>query len=50
MRTQMLDGNSPSDVTVQDVEELSRAPKRRLVTLHSALDDSRRDGRTTHTV
>ena len=28
MRSQLLDGNSQSDVTVQDVEELSRAPKR----------------------
>ena len=29
MRTQMIDGNSQSDVTAQDLEELSRAPKRR---------------------
>jgi hypothetical protein len=29
MRTQMIDGNSQSDVTGQDLEELSRAPKRR---------------------
>ena len=29
MRTQMIDGNSQSDVTVQDLEELSRAPKRK---------------------
>jgi hypothetical protein len=27
MRTQMMDGNSQSDVTVQDVEALSRNPK-----------------------
>ena len=29
MRTQMIDGNSQSDVTAEDLEELSRAPKRR---------------------
>ena len=29
IRTQMIDGNSQSDVTVQDLEELSRAPMRR---------------------
>ena len=29
MRTQMIDGNSQSDVTAQDLEQLSRAPKRR---------------------
>jgi hypothetical protein len=29
MRTQMIDGNSQSDVTAQDLEELSRAPKRK---------------------
>ncbi len=29
MRTQMIDGNSQSDVTAQDLEELSRAPNRR---------------------
>ena len=29
MRTQMIDGNSQSDETTQDLEELSRAPKRR---------------------
>ena len=28
MRTQMIDGNSQSDVTAQDLEELSRDPKR----------------------
>ena len=28
IRTQMIDGNSQSDVTEQDLEELSRAPKR----------------------
>jgi hypothetical protein len=28
MRTQMIDGNSQSDVTPQDLEELSRPPKR----------------------
>ena len=28
MRSQLLDGNSQSDVTVQDVESLSRDPKR----------------------
>jgi hypothetical protein len=28
MRTQLIDGNSQSDVTVQDLEELSRPPKR----------------------
>ena len=27
MRTQMIDGNSQSDVTAQDLEELSRSPK-----------------------
>ncbi len=29
MRTQMIDGISQSDVTAQDLEELSRAPKRK---------------------
>ncbi len=29
IRTQMIDGNSQSDVTAQDLEELSKAPKRR---------------------
>ena len=29
MRTQMIDGNSQSDVTAQDLEELSRSPKRK---------------------
>ena len=29
MWTQMIDGNSQSDVTAQDLEELSRDPKRR---------------------
>ena len=29
IRTQMIDGNSQSDVTAEDLEELSRAPKRR---------------------
>ncbi len=29
IRTQMIDGNSQSDVTAQDLEQLSRAPKRR---------------------
>jgi len=29
MRTQMIDGNSQSDVTAEDLEELSRAPRRR---------------------
>jgi len=29
MRTQMIDGNSQSDVTAEDLEELSRAPNRR---------------------
>ncbi len=28
MRTQIIDGNSKSDVTEQDLEELSRPPKR----------------------
>ena len=28
MRTQMIDGNSQSDVTAEDLEELSRPPKR----------------------
>ena len=28
MRTQMIDGNSQSDVTAEDFEELSRPPKR----------------------
>ena len=29
MRTQIINGDSQSDVTVQDLEELSRAPKRK---------------------
>jgi hypothetical protein len=29
IRTQMIDGNSQSDVTVQDLKELSRVPKRK---------------------
>ena len=29
IRTQMINGDSQSDVTVQDLEELSRAPKRK---------------------
>ena len=33
IRTQLLDGNSQSDVTVQDVEALSRDPKR-IKTVH----------------
>ena len=33
IRTQLLDGSSQSDVTVQDVESLSRDPKRFCVDL-----------------